>query len=85
MPLMANNDSRTVRRRLKALRLLDWPTTGQFLGALSALGILLFILGAINLWFLLHSDANTWLHLANSVLLLGGVMTALVYFPYCPA
>jgi len=74
MPLMANNESRTVRRRLKALRLLDWPTTGQFLGALSALGILLFILGAINLWFLLHSDANTWLHLANSVLLLGGVM-----------
>ena len=73
MPLMANNDSRTVRR-LKARRLLDWPTTGQFLGALSALGILLFILGAINLWFLLHSDANTWLHLANSVLLLGGVM-----------
>ena len=57
----------------KAADKLDWPTTGQFLGALSALGILLLILGVINLWFLLHADVNSWLHLANSVLLLGGV------------
>lgn len=55
-------------------RRLDWPTTGQFLGALSALGILLFILGILNIWFLLHTDAGSWLHLANSVLLLGGVL-----------
>ncbi len=73
MPHMATGNF-TTDKHLRTRRLLDWPTTGQFLGALSALGVLLFILGAINLWFLLHSGANTWLHLANSVLLLGGVM-----------
>jgi len=58
-------------------RLFDWPTTGQFLGALSALGIILFILGALNIWFLVHSGTGGWLHLANSVLLLGGVLLLL--------
>lgn len=61
-------------------RSLDWPTTGQFLGALSALGILLLILGIMNLWFLLHAAVSSWLHLANSVLLLGGVL--LLSFAY---
>ncbi len=55
-------------------RLVDWPTTGQFLGVLSALGVLLFILGVLNIWFLLQSETGGWLHLANSVLLLGGVL-----------
>ncbi|VAW82686.1 Nitrate/nitrite sensor protein [hydrothermal vent metagenome] len=64
----------TTDKHLRARRLLDWPTTGQFLSALFALGILLFILGAINLWFLLNSTSGTWLHLANSILLLSGVI-----------
>jgi len=55
-------------------RLVEWPTTGQFLGILSALGVLLFILGMMNIWFLLRTDTGSWLHLANSVLLLGGVL-----------
>lgn len=54
--------------------LFGWPTTGQFLGALSALGVILLILGILNIWFLLHSPMGSWLHLANSVLLLGGVL-----------
>ncbi len=63
-------DSAAQQRR----RLFDWPTTGQFLGALSALGVILFVLGVLNIWFLLHSDSGGLLHLANSVLLLGGVL-----------
>ena len=55
-------------------RLFGWPTTGQFLGALSALGIILLVLGALNIWFLLHSPSGGWLHLANSVLLIVGVL-----------
>jgi two-component system, NarL family, nitrate/nitrite sensor histidine kinase NarX len=55
-------------------RLFGWPTTGQFLGALSALGLILFVLGVLNIWFLLRSESGGWLHLANSVLLLGGVL-----------
>lgn len=55
-------------------RLFGWPTTGQFLGALSALGVILFVLGVLNIWFLLHSSSGSWLHLANSVLLIGGVL-----------
>ena len=55
-------------------RLFGWPTTGEFLGALSALGVILFVLGVLNIWFLLHSDTGSWLHLANSVLLIGGVL-----------
>jgi two-component system nitrate/nitrite sensor histidine kinase NarX len=60
--------------RPRGLRLLDWPTTRQFLGALSALGILLLVLGVLNIWFLLNSVFSNWLHLANSVLLLGGIL-----------
>ena len=56
------------------LRLLEWPTTRQFLGVLSALGILLLILGVLNIWYSLHSDSSTWLNLANSILLIGGVL-----------
>lgn len=55
-------------------RLFGWPTTGQFLGVLSALGVILFILGVLNIWFLLHSETGGWLHLANSVLLIGGAL-----------
>jgi two-component system nitrate/nitrite sensor histidine kinase NarX len=54
--------------------LFGWPTTGQFLGARSALGVILLILGVLNIWFLLHSPIGSWLHLANSILLLGGVL-----------
>jgi two-component system nitrate/nitrite sensor histidine kinase NarX len=61
-------------------RLFGWPTTGQFLGALSALGVILFILGVLNIWFLLHSSTASWLHLANSVLLLGGVLLLFYVF-----
>lgn len=60
--------------RQRRLHLLDWPTTRQFLRALSALGILLFILGILNIWFYLSSPAGSWLHLANSILLIGGVL-----------
>jgi len=56
------------------LRLLEWPTTRQFLGVLSALGILLLILGVLNIWYSLGSDGTTWLYLANSILLIGGVL-----------
>jgi two-component system nitrate/nitrite sensor histidine kinase NarX len=56
------------------LRLLDWPTTRQFLGVLSTLGILLLLLGVLNLWYSLHSEGATWLYLANSILLIGGVL-----------
>lgn len=61
-------------------RLFGWPTTGQFLGALSALGVILFILGVLNIWFLLKSPAGSWLHLANSVLLLVGVLLLMYAF-----
>ncbi len=65
--------------RQRRLRLLDWPTTRQFLRALSALGILLFILGVLNIWFFLTpATGGHWLHLANSILLIGGVL--LLYF-----
>lgn len=60
--------------RRPRLRLLEWPTTRQFLGVLSALGILLLILGVLNIWYSLHSDGSTWLYLANSILLIGGVL-----------
>ncbi len=60
--------------RQRRLHLLDWPTTRQFLRALSALGILLFILGILNIWFYLSSPTGSWLHLANSILLIGGVL-----------
>ncbi len=62
------------RRSARRLRLLEWPTTRQFLGVLSTLGILLLILGALNIWHSLHSESSTWLHLANSILLVGGVL-----------
>jgi two-component system nitrate/nitrite sensor histidine kinase NarX len=60
--------------RRPRLRLLEWPTTRQFLGVLSTLGILLLILGVLNIWYSLHSDGSTWLYLANSILLIGGVL-----------
>jgi two-component system nitrate/nitrite sensor histidine kinase NarX len=60
--------------RPRWMRPLDWPTTRQFLGALSALGILLFVGGIINIWFFLRADATNWLHLATSVLLIAGVV-----------
>ncbi|MDT8387164.1 MAG: GAF domain-containing protein [Thiogranum sp.] len=66
--------------RARWLRLLDWPTTRQFLGALSALGIVLLVLGGLNIWFLLNSVFSNWLHLANSVLLLGGILLLSVAF-----
>ncbi|MCO6413391.1 MAG: GAF domain-containing protein [Thiogranum sp.] len=72
-----NNHEGSTRQpdsRSRWLGLLDWPTTRQFLGALSALGILLLVLGILNIWFLFSSDLSNWLHLANSVLLIGGVM-----------
>jgi len=68
----SSRDARS--RRPRWMRPLDWPTTRQFLGALSALGILLFVLGIINTWFFLRADASNWLHLATSVLLIAGVM-----------
>jgi len=64
--------------RQRRLHLLGWPTTRQFLRALSALGILLFILGVLNIWFFLTAGTGNWLHLANSILMVGGVV--LVYF-----
>ncbi len=67
-------------RAAQRRRLFGWPTTGQFLGALAALGVILFVLGILNIWFLLHSDTGGWLHLANSVLLIGGV--ALLSYAY---
>ena len=60
--------------RRPRLRLLEWPTTRQFMGVLSTLGILLLILGGLNIWYSLHSDGSTWLYLANSILLIGGVL-----------
>lgn len=56
------------------LRLLDWPTTRPFLGVLSTLGVLLLLLGVLNLWYSLHSEGATWLYVANSILLIGGVL-----------
>ena len=67
-------------RRPRWTRPLDPPTTRQFLGALSALGILLFVLGIINTWFFLRADASNWLHLATSVLLIAGVVLLSVVF-----
>jgi len=61
------------RYRPRWKRLLDWPTTRQFLGALSALGILLLILGIVNIMQFLNDEGSSWVHLANSVLLIGGV------------
>ncbi len=65
------------RRRLP---LPDWPTTRQFLAALSALGITLLILGLINIWDYLQEEQTNWLPLANSVLLVGGI--ALLAFTF---
>jgi two-component system nitrate/nitrite sensor histidine kinase NarX len=65
-------DRRAARR--PRLRLLEWPTTRQFMGVLSTLGILLLMLGVLNIWYSLHSDGSTWLYLANSILLIGGVL-----------
>jgi len=61
-------------RRPRWMRPLDLPTTRLFLAALSALGILLFVLGIINTWFFLRAEASNWLHLATSVLLIAGVV-----------
>ncbi|MGD8615275.1 MAG: GAF domain-containing protein [Gammaproteobacteria bacterium] len=61
-------------QRSRWMRMLELPTTRQFLGALSALGILLFVLGIINIWFFLRTDHTNWLHLATSVLLIAGVV-----------
>jgi two-component system nitrate/nitrite sensor histidine kinase NarX len=61
-------------QRSRWVRVLDLPTTRQFLGALSALGILLFVLGIINIWFFLRAEHTNWLHLATSVLLIAGVV-----------
>ena len=58
----------------------DWPMTRQFLGALSALGILLFVLGLINIWLFLRTEETNWLHLATSVMLVAGV--ALLSFAF---
>lgn len=56
------------------LRRLPEPTTNQLLGALSALGALLLILGVLNVWFYLSTDSTSWLLLANSILIIGGVI-----------
>lgn len=68
---------RPSRRRLP---LPDWPTTRQFLAALSALGVTLLILGLMNIWDFLHAEQSNWLHLANSVLLVSGI--ALLAFTF---
>ncbi|VAW72599.1 Nitrate/nitrite sensor protein [hydrothermal vent metagenome] len=68
---------RTSRRRLP---LPDWPTTRQFLSALSALGITLLVLGLMNIWDFLHAEQSNWLHFANSILLVGGI--ALIAFTF---
>ncbi len=56
------------------LRLLERPTTRQFVAVLAALGMLLFVLGVLNIWYFLHPEAGEWLHLANSVLPVSGVL-----------
>ncbi|HFD80263.1 MAG TPA: GAF domain-containing protein [Gammaproteobacteria bacterium] len=56
------------------LRLLEWPTTRKFLGALFGLGILLLVLGVLNIWYLWGSGFGSWLQIANSVLLIGGIL-----------
>ncbi len=68
---------RPSRRRLP---LPDWPTTRQFLAALSALGVTLLILGLMNIWDFLHAEQSNWLHFANSILLVGGI--ALIAFTF---
>jgi len=74
---LAGASGRPLRRRLP---LPEWPTTRQFLAALSALGITLLVLGLMNIWDFLHADQSNWLHLANSVLLVGGI--ALLAFTF---
>ncbi len=71
------DQGRPSRRRLP---IPDWPTTRQFLAALSALGITLLILGLMNIWDFLHAEESNWLHLANSVLLVSGI--ALLAFTF---
>ncbi len=71
------DQERPSRRRLP---IPDWPTTRQFLAALSALGITLLILGLMNIWDFLHAEESNWLHLANSVLLVSGI--ALLAFTF---
>jgi two-component system nitrate/nitrite sensor histidine kinase NarX len=66
--------------RPRWMRPRDWPMTRQFLGALSALGILLFVLGLINIWLFLRTEETNWLHLATSVMLVAGV--ALLSFAF---
>jgi two-component system nitrate/nitrite sensor histidine kinase NarX len=53
---------------------LGWPSTRQFVGLLTALGGILLVTGAVNLWFLIQADNNHLLYLANSVLLIIGVL-----------
>jgi len=74
---LGNDAGRPSRRRLP---LPDWPTTRQFLSALSALGITLLILGLMNIWDFLHAEQANWLHFANSILLVGGI--ALIAFTF---
>ena len=58
----------------RSRRLLDWPTTQQFVRLLTALGSLLFALGIINLWFYFESDVSNWLQLANGIMLVLGIL-----------
>ncbi|HHJ14670.1 MAG TPA: GAF domain-containing protein [Gammaproteobacteria bacterium] len=66
-----------LRRRLP---LPEWPTTRQFLYGLAALGVTLLVLGLMNIWDFLRAEESNWLHMANSVLLVGGI--ALLAFTY---
>lgn len=55
-------------------RLLDRARRQQFVVLLVAVGSLLFVLGILNLWFFLSPDGGSPLQLANSVLLVAGVV-----------
>jgi two-component system nitrate/nitrite sensor histidine kinase NarX len=78
--VQVNLEGTQVRPSRRRLPLPDWPTTRQFLAALSALGITLLILGLMNIWDFLHAEQSNWLHLANSVLLVSGI--ALLAFTF---
>jgi two-component system nitrate/nitrite sensor histidine kinase NarX len=81
-PVKRDYDYATQRHAVRPrwLRLLDWPTTRQFLTALFTLGILLLIVGTLNIWFFLYSGAGNWLHVVSSILLIGGVVLLSVAF-----
>lgn len=53
---------------------LSWPSTRQFAGLLTILGGILLLTGVVNIWVLINSDDNHWLHLTNSILLVIGVL-----------